>query len=236
MNILDMIAIAILGLSAAAGYYQGLLATSANIVSYFVAVLSANWFYEGAAAKVKEAGKIIPALLYYSETADMLGSVENYRTNVTNLTQSALQSILHGVKLPYPVDRWLAENVLNLSYSKIGITQLGDYLSRTIAETAVCIACFLLIFLGVYIGLTLVVNLAHYVIKLPTLKYLDGVSGAALGLVRGALLVFALFMILPVVLSTVPVAQVKDIVQGSSMAGFFYHQNFLLDMIKSFIA
>jgi uncharacterized membrane protein required for colicin V production len=235
MNLLDLLAYVILGLSVAAGYYQGFLATSANIVGYFTAMVSASWFYGGAAASVKEAGKIIPALLYYSESADMLGTVENYRTDVTTLTQSALENILRGVQLPHPVDKWLMGNVLNLSYSTEGLKQLGDYLSRTIAEAAVSIACFMLIFLGVYIGLTIVVNLIHYVVKLPTLKYFDGVGGAALGLVRGGLLVYLAFMILPVVLSMVPISQVQDLVQGSKMAGFFYEKNILLNMIRSFI-
>ncbi len=235
MNILDILAVAILALSAAAGYYQGLLATTANVAGVFVSLFSANWLSVAAAQSVKQADKVIPALLYYSESADMLGSVDNYRASVTAMTQPALESILRTVQLPYPVDRWLSENVLNLHYASLGLTNLGDYLSRTIAETAVNIGCFLMLFFGIYLAVTLIVNLVHYVVKLPTLKILDGFTGAVLGLGRGVLLVLVVFMVLPVVLSMLPVAQVSEIVEGSQVAGLFYHQNFVLDMVRSYI-
>lgn len=235
MNILDAVAIAILALSIAAGYYQGLLATGANVVGYFIALLSANGLYIGMAQGVKAAGKVIPALLYYSEAADMLGTVENYRAPVTELTQPALQNILQGVSLPYPVDRWLAENVHSLQYAGLGLTRLGDYLSRTIAETAVNVVCFIAIFAIVYVSATLLVNLVHYVVKLPALQFLDGVTGAIVGLGRGVLLVLVLFLVLPVVLSMLPVEQLTSIVSESKLAGYFYHQNFVLNMIRSYI-
>ena len=235
MNLLDALGFAILALSTAAGYYQGFLATAANCAGYITALLSASWFYGSVAERIKEAGKIIPALIYYSESGDLLGSVETFRLNVTTLNQSAMDGILSRVELPHPVGQWLAENVLGLRYSADGLTQLGDYLSRTIAEAAVSIGCYLLMFLAIYIGLTLMINIANYTIKFPALKAFDGLAGAGLGLVRGGLLVFAAFMVLPVLLSMLPVAQVKDIVEGSALTGFFYEKNFMFGLIRSYI-
>lgn len=234
-NIIDLTVYGIIIISIAAGFYQGLIATVANTVGYFIAMLSANWFYMGMAMKVKEADKVIPALLYYSETSGMLGSVDVYRTSVSGMSQLKLENLLQNVKLPFPVERWFSHNVLGAVYTQDGITNLGDYLSRTVAETAVNIACFLAILLGVYIAVTLVVNLVHYVVKLPAVKLFDGVLGGAAGLLRGVLLVFAVFLIMPVILSILPVQQVKDIVNSSQTAVFFYQKNFMFDMIKSFI-
>ncbi len=235
INILDIAVYAILLISVAAGVYQGFLATSANTAGYFVSLLSAWLFYGGAAANVKAAGKIIPALLYYSETSDMLGSVDTYRMSVDNMTKQGLESLLSGLNLPHPVDQWFSGNVLSQVYEKMGIHNLGDYLSRTVAEVAVNIGCFLMIFLGVYVALTIVVNLLHYVVKLPSLQQLDGVAGGVVGLGRGVLLVFALFLVVPVVLSMLPVQQIKDLVETSRTAAFFYQHNFLFGWIRGYI-
>lgn len=234
-NVLDIAVYAIILVSVAAGFYQGFLATSANTVGYFISLLAAWIFYGGAAQSVKAADKIIPALLYYSETTDMLGTVETYRMGVAGMTEAKLDGILSNVSLPHPIGQWFGENVLGAVYAKEGIGNLGEYLSRTVAETAVNIGCFLIIFLGVYIALTIVVNAVHYVVRLPQVRMLDGTLGGVVGLLRGVLLVFALFLVMPVVLSMLPVQQVTDIVQASHTASFYYEHNFLFGMIRSFI-
>lgn len=235
LNIVDIAVYGIILISIAAGFYQGFLATVFNSVGYFIALLSANGFYMGMALKIKEAGQVIPALLYYSETSDMLGTVEAYRTSVLGMTQLKLENILQNVTFPFPVEKWYTHNVLNAVFTQDRITNLGDYLSRTVAETSVCILCFLAIFAGVYIATTLVVNLVHYVVKLPAVNIFDSVLGGVVGLGRGMLLVFVLFLVVPVILSILPVQQIKDIIGSSQTAAFYYQKNFIFDMIRSYI-
>lgn len=234
-NPLDLAAYAVLLVSVAAGIYQGLLATSINTGGFFVSLLSANWFYMGMAMHIKEAQKVIPVLVYYSETSEMLGTVETSRTGVSGMTQLRLENILQNVSMPYPVEKWFSHNVLGAVYTREGLTSLGDYLSHTVAEVAVSIVCFLAILLGVYIAVTIVVNAVHYVVKLPAVRLFDGVLGGAVGLLRGIFLVFALFLVIPAVLSMLPVQQIKDIVDSSQTAAFFYQKNFMFDMIKGYI-
>jgi uncharacterized membrane protein required for colicin V production len=234
-NLLDMAVYGILIVSVLAGFYQGLIATSANTAGFFLSLLSAKLFYMGMAMNVKEAGKMIPRLVYYSESAEMLGTTEVVRTPVAGFTQQQMDALLKTVQLPHPVDEWFRHNVLNAVYTKQGIVSLGDYLSQTVAKTAVAVACFLAILLGVYIVFTIVVNLVHFVVKLPALRLFDGVLGGAVGLVRGVFLAMALFMVLPTILSMLPVHQIQDIVNSSQLADFYYQKNFMFGMIKSFI-
>lgn len=234
-NILDLAVYGIFIISIAAGFYQGLIATSANTAGFFLSLLSADWFYMGMAMRVKAAHKAIETLVYYSETSQMLGTVDVTRTGVSGMTQLKLQSILQNVSLPYPVEKWFSHNVLGAVYAKEGISTLGDYLSHTVAEITVSILCFLALLLGAYIAVTLIVNLVHFVVKLPALKIFDGVLGGAVGFVRAIFLAFALFLLIPVVLSILPVQQIKDLVSSSHLAAFFYQKNFMFDMIKSYI-
>lgn len=234
-NIIDIAVYSIIIISVAAGFYQGFIATSGNTVGYFIALLSADIFYGGTALRVKTTGTVIKALVYYSETTNMLGSVDVSRTSVTGMTSDTLHGLINNLTFPFPVEKWFTHNVLGAVYARDGLTNLGDYLSQTVAEVSVNIACFILIFLGVYIAVTIIVNLTHYVVKLPQVKLFDGVLGGAIGLVRGILLVFVVFLIMPAVLSMLPVQQVKDIVDTSQTAAFFYQKNFLFDMIRSSI-
>lgn len=234
-NPIDLAVLAILAISIAAGCYQGLLATGANLVGCGISLITARLFYPGIAMGVKAAGKIIPTMLYYSETADMLGTVENYHTEVAGLTDTGLKGILNSVTLPHPMDQWFSHNVLGAVFAQDGISNLGDYLARTIAETTVNICSFLLVFLIAYLAFTFLVNMLHYSFRFPGLPHFDGLIGGAVGLVRGALLIWALFLLMPAILSLAPVKMISDIVADSKTAGFFYEHNILFGMIKSFI-
>jgi uncharacterized membrane protein required for colicin V production len=235
LNLLDLAVYGILLASIAAGFYKGLLATAANTVGTFLAMLMAGWFSGGMALRVKLAGKLIPTLQYYSETSGMIGSVEIARTGVLGMTQARLDGIFQNVHLPTPIGNWYVHNVLGAVYAKDGLSTLGDYLSQTVAEAAVSIACFLVVFFIAYIAIALAVNLLHSIIKFPQLKYVDGVLGGAVGLLRGLLLVFVLFLVMPLALSMLPVQQVKDLVASSHTAGFFYQHDFLFSFIRSYI-
>ena len=235
MNVLDIAIYAIILVSVLAGVYQGLVATSANTACYFVSAFSAGLFYKGMALKIMAGGKLIQSLNYYSETSQMLGTVETANTNVSSMTRQSMASLMQSVSLPHPIDNWFTQNVLGGVYAKDNLSTLGDYLSQTVAEAAVSIACFLAIFLTMYALLTICVNLLHYVVKLPQLKAFDGLLGGAVGLLRGALLAFVLCMVLPVALSMLPVQQIKDIVAQSHLAGFFYQKDFLFGFIRSYI-
>jgi len=235
LNLLDLAVYGILLVSIAAGFYKGLIATAANTAGAFAAMLIAGWLSGGMALRVKLAGKLIPTLLYYSETSSMIGSVETARTGVSGMTQARLDGVFQNVRLPVPIGGWYTHNVLGAVYAGDGISTLGDYLSRTVAEAAVSIACFLVVFFIAYIALSLAVNLLHYVVKFPQLKYVDGVLGGVMGLARGALLAFALFLLMPLALSMLPVQQVKDLVASSHTAAFFYQHDFLFSYIRSYI-
>jgi uncharacterized membrane protein required for colicin V production len=235
LNILDLAVYGILLASIAAGFYKGLIATAANTAGTFVAMLLAGWLSGGMALRVKLAGKLIPTLQYYSETSGMMGSVEIARTGVSGMTQAQLDGLLRNVRLPTPIGDWYMHNVLGAVYAKDGLSTLGDYLSQTVAEAAVSIACFLVVFFIAYIAVSLAVSLLHYILKFPQLKYVDGVLGGAVWLVRGILLAFVLFLLMPPALSMLPVQQVKDLVASSHTAGFFYQHDFLFSFIRSYI-
>lgn len=234
-NIIDLTVYGVIIISVAAGFYQGFLPSVFNTAGYFVSMLAAGLFYEGAAMHVKAGGKVIGQLLYYSETSGMLGTVEISRTSVNGLSRLQLDGILQNVNLPYPFEKWFSGNVLGAVYAQDHISTLGDYLSHTVAEVAVSITCFLAILLGTYIAVTIVINLVHYVVKLPSVRLFDGVLGGVIGLVRGYFLVFALFLVIPVILSIMPVQQIQDLISSSHTAAFFYQKNFMFDMIKGFI-
>ena len=180
--------------------------------------------------------KVIPPLIYYSESDEFLQDVETVRLQVDAITPESLDALLTEVKLPYPVESRLRTNLENKAFADDGLTMLGEYLSMTIAHMTVNIVCFMILFLVSLIILFLVVRALDVTLIFPVLRYGDGLVGAAAGLVASALLLFALEMLVPVGLSFVPFEELRTIVENAATSSLFYHSNFLLALMKGVIA
>ena len=232
---IDLAIFALFVLFAVVGYHKGFFKAVLNVATYFVSLLGALWLHPQLAQTVKASGKVIPIIINYSESADMLGTVESFRAVATELSPEAMNGILAEANLPHPLSGLLLTNVQNAAFSSDGLITLGDYLSMTIANMAINIVSFLIIFLCFYIVFNLIVSLVDYVFKLPVLKLFNSASGALLGFIQGFLVMFIVFSLVPVVLAFLPFPEISGIIEQSQMGKFYYHSNFIIDMIKGII-
>jgi len=184
---------------------------------------------------VLEQEKLIPQLIYYSESDEFLGNIETVRTPVDTLTPESLNELLSDVALPHPVESRLRTNLETKAFADEGLTQLGEYLSMTIAHLAVNIACFLIVFVIAFALLFILVHALDTTLQFPILRYGDSLAGAAVGLLVSGISLFAVFMVVPVALSYVPFEELSTIVDNASSSSLFYRSNFLLAMMKGII-
>ena len=236
MNIIDLVVIIFLGLGLIIGWYHGSVRAAANVGAILLAMVIGLSFHGVMARGVLAQQKVIPQLIYYSESDEFLQDVETVRLQVDAITPQSLDALLTEVKLPYPVESRLRTNLENKAFADDGLTMLGEYLSMTIAHMTVNIVCFMILFLVSLIILFLVVRALDVTLIFPVLLYGDGLVGAAAGLVASALLLFALEMLVPVGLSFVPFEELRTIVENAATSSLFYHSNFLLALMKGVIA
>lgn len=236
MNIIDLVVVIFLGLGLIIGWYHGSVRAAANIGAILLAMVIGLSFHGVMARGVLAQQKVIPQLIYYSESDEFLQDVETVRLQVDAITPESLDALLTEVKLPYPVESRLRTNLENKAFADDGLTMLGEYLSMTIAHMTVNIVCFMILFLVSLIILFLVVRALDVTLIFPVLRYGDGLVGAAAGLVASALLLFALEMLVPVGLSFVPFEELRTIVENAATSSLFYHSNFLLALMKGVIA
>ena len=80
--------------------------------------------------------------------------------------------------------------------------------------------------------LTLLIHMICYVFELPVLRHLDALAGGLFGLVRGALLVFIFFALVPIVLAVAPIEQLQTLIDGSRLAPMF-DSGIILSILRS---
>jgi len=235
LNIIDLAVVVFLALGLLIGWYHGFLRAAANLGALLLAIVIALSSHGAVANKILSQEKIIPQLIYYSESDEFLGDIETVRAPVEGLTPETLNVLLKDVSLPHPVESRLRSNLEGQIFADEGLTQLGEYLSMTIAHLAVNIASFLIVFTIAFVILFILVQALDVTLQFPVLRYGDGIAGAAMGLLVSAISLFVVFMVVPVGLSYVPFEELSTIVDNASVSSLFYRSNVLLAMMKGII-
>ena len=97
---------------------------------------------------------------------------------------------------------------------------------------AVNVLSFLLCFAGSYLVLSVLVSLIQHVFRLPLLKQLDWLAGGAFGLLRGALILYVMFLALPILSTVIPLDSFNELIQQSTLAQVFESDGLFASIIS----
>ena len=226
MNLIDIAVIGVLALFILHGIYKGFLPTLLSIGAYILAWLAAIVLLPVGSNSIRGSEKLFNTMLYYND-------VELARKSIDEISTDTLNAVFAKADLPYPMAKNIADNIARESFAENGITTLGDYFNQTIVIVFINILVFIAMFAIIRIILAFIINGVDYAWTLPKLRVADRAIAGGIGLIRGILAVFLLFMLLPIVLIVLQgkFAFLTDMVNDSMMAKFFYRTNFLLSMM-----
>ena len=233
MNLIDIAVIGVLALLILHGIYKGVLPTLLSIGAYILAWLAAIVLLPVGSNSIRGSEKLFNTMLYYTEGSEYVNDVELARKSIDEISTDTLNAVFAKADLPYPMAKNIADNIARESFAEHGITTLGDYFNQTIVIVFINILVFIAMFAIIRIILAFIINGVDYAWTLPKLRVADRAIAGGIGLIRGILAVFLLFMLLPIVLIVLQgkFAFLTDMVNDSMMAKFFYRTNFLLSMM-----
>ena len=233
MNLIDIAVIGVLALFILHGIYKGFLPTLLSIGAYILAWLAAIVLLPVGSNSIRGSEKLFNTMLYYTEGSEYVNDVELARKSIDEISTDTLNAVFAKADLPYPMAKNIADNIARESFAENGITTLGDYFNQTIVIVFINILVFIAMFAIIRIILAFIINGVDYAWTLPKLRVADRAIAGGIGLIRGILAVFLLFMLLPIVLIVLQgkFAFLTDMVNDSMMTKFFYRTNFLLSMM-----
>jgi len=235
MNLLDLAILLVLGVSILFGLHSGFLTALLNTVGLVVSWVCAFLGYSSLSAYLVENTNLFELIVHFTEGSSHLTSYEAAHTNVATVTPGFVQSIVGEASLPAPFDKMVTDNILGQVFAAEGAQTLADYFNNTVAYAALNIMSFLIILAAGYLIFSILCAIVNYVVHLPVLRQFDSLAGGVFGLVRGVLILFALFTLVPVALSVVQIDFVTELLETSALAPYFYDKNFLLNAIQSFL-
>lgn len=229
MEIVDIAVVFVLATAILSGWYRGfvetLLGLGATLVSCAVGFLGRPL----AANAVRGNASLYQMLLYYTEGAEYVAEtgIELTRTSINSVNAEELRTIVQNADMPLPMGARVTRNIAIEAFSSEGVTTLGDYFNLTIVSVVINIFAFLVVFLLCRVLLGVIIRGVGYGREgYPVLVQWDGPIGAGVGLIHGIILLFAIFLLLPVALTVLP--KLYDFVQKSFFGEFFYRANLLI--------
>lgn len=230
MNVVDIVIIAIMGLSVLVGLYRGFISSVASLGGCLLSLGLSFWLSPKVATAIQNNPEILKTLVSYTDAATKIGDQTLSSTSVTSLSQGAIADILNKVRLPAPLSTLLQSNLENKVFGTAA--DVGSYVSQTIVGAILNVICFILCFVVLMLVLHFVLNFLKVVFKFPVLKQLNAVAGGAFGLLRGALLCFVAFALLPLIQTMVPVTGVNELITQSALAPLFNSGNLILAIMN----
>ena len=230
MNIVDIVIIAILGLSVLVGLYRGFISSVASMGGCLLSLELSFWLSPKLANLIQSNPEILKTLASYTDAATKLGDQTLAAADVTTLGQTGIAEIVSKVSLPAPLSTLLQNNLENQVYG--AAANVGTYVSQTIVSAVLNVICFIVCFLVLLLVIHFVINFLKVVFKFPLLKQLNSLAGGAFGLLRGVLLCFVAFALLPLIQTLLPVQDINDLVAGSALAPLFNSGNLILAIMN----
>lgn len=227
MNIIDIIILAVLGVSVVFGLYRGFISGVLSVAALIGSAALAFMCSGELAAWLQGNQTLIDTLLYYTDAGSRISNLDLSLLSVAQVTESALMQILESANLPAAFETAFVERI---ALSE-GAQTISSVLSQTIVNVSLSIISFLICFLIAYMVLTFVIHLISYVFELPVLRHLDSLIGGVFGLARGMLILFIFFTVVPIVMAIVPIEPLEKMIAASQLAPMF-DSGLILAIIK----
>ena len=232
MNIVDIIILALLGISVLFGLYRGFIASVASLGGCLLSLGAASWLNPKLVEWVNSHPEYLQTLMSYTDAGTRIGDQTLAQTSVSGLSGTAISEVLSRVNLPAPLSTLLQNNLQGQVFQNMGLTHVGDYVSQTIVSAVVNVLCFLVCFLGCFLVIHILLNFLKVVFRFPVLKQMNALMGGAFGLLRGVFLCFLAFALIPLIQTMVPIKGIEETLSGSQLAPFFNNRDLILSIMR----
>ena len=220
MNIIDILILVVLGVSVVFGMYRGFISGVLSVAALIGAAALAFMLSGDLAAWLKGNETLVETLMYYTDAGSRVSNLDLSLLSVSQISESTLAQILKSANLPAAFESAFLSGITSAN----GSLTIAQLLSQTIVNVSISIISFLICFFVCYLAATFVIHLVQYVFELPVLRHLDALIGGMFGFVRGVLLLFILFALVPIVLAIAPVPMIEEMIASSRMAPMFDSQ------------
>ncbi len=226
MSIIDLIILLILFVSVAFGFYRGSIASVLGLSACLLSLLCAFWLGPRLASLLGSNRGVTELLITYTDAGSLVGDYSLATTQVSGMSTAAIQTVLKSVSLPDSIAAILESNLMHAVFAPSGMTTVNDYVSYTIVAVVLQSVSFVVCFFLSFVLFHMVISLIGHVFPYPVLHHLDGLAGGVFGLLRGVLVLYVLFLLVPVLNTVIPLDLLEQYLGPGKLSEIFSSASF----------
>lgn len=225
MNTISIIIGIVFLICVLSGLWQGLFRVLISVAGLIVSIVIA----------VYVAPYISSSLQKNTQVDERLAQYITEKLQFSEAGEETSKGIQVAIIQELPLPETMKDNILNNNnaemYDVLNATGVYDYIAKSIAMVILNAIVFLVLVLFCRIFFFFLGGAAKGLSKLPILRSIDKIGGAALGAMKGLILIWIFFLILSVT-STMEWSQtlIKDIGE-TSVLKMLYDNNALVDIV-----
>lgn len=218
MNIIDIILIAILGVSVLSGMQKGFLTSLLATFAFVGAWIAARAAYPTLAQQFlsSEFMKWLEANITFEPFLEGLSA---FAGKYVDAASANMNTIVEGLRA-----NGVSEAIIESFRANTGVFPtftVSEYFTEITWQAIFNVVSFSVIFAIAYAVLLLVVNLFNNVFRVPKLRGVDGLLGGVLGAVRGYAVICLVCAIIPMVFTALNSNVIDAFLADSTFGAFF---------------
>ena len=257
MNLLEIIALLIIVLSAVSGFRKGFVRKLASMLSLVISIALVSLLLPNITQFLKERTPVYSyiteqcrnAVHSWSEKIMEQGSLggESAQSgsrssdrelraaldmfDTASLPDELQTQILSNLPLPETLQKQLIRYNNSEGYRKLNVSTFQDYVIHYMASAILNVLAFILAVVLVHIALWIGVRILDTLVRFPGLNLLNRLAGGVLGLVQGLFVLGLFFLLLSVFEAVTYVQPVLQLVQESAILDSIYNSNLFLPVV-----
>jgi len=228
MNMIDFLILLVLFVSAAFAVYRGFVASALGLAACLLSLAAAFLAGPRLAAALSQNQGLTELLATYTDAGSLVGDYSLSITKVNTISKLAVEAVLKSVGLPAMMQSILQSNLTAAAFSQAGLTTVNQYVSATIVQVILRIGCFVLCFFLCTLALHALINLFNHVFYFSMLRHLDTPAAILCGLLRGIMMLYILFLLIPLVRTVIPLDLAEQYINESVFSGLLTSEKLFL--------
>ena len=218
MNIIDIILIAILGVSVLSGMQKGFLTSLLATFAFVGAWIAARAVYPTLAQQFM-ASEFMKWLELNINFDGFLANLADYAGKTVESVSGSMNALVDALAMNNVPEAIITSFKANAAgFSSMTVSQ---YFTEIAWQAIFNVVSFALVFAIAYAVLLLVVNLFNNVFRVPKLRGVDALLGGVLGAVRGYAVVCLVCAIIPMVFTALDSSVINAFLADSTIGKFF---------------
>lgn len=231
MNIIDLALLLVLFISIIFGIYRHSISSLLGLAACLFSFLFAFMAGPQLAAWLGSNQGLTGMLASYTDASSLVGDFSLASTKVAGMSESTLEAVIKNVDLPQCIELILRDNLASAIFERSGVITVNDYIASTIVTAILQSASFVVCYFLCFIVLHFFISLLDHVLQFPVLKFFDGPVAAVFGLLRGVLVLYVLFLLVPVLETAIPLDLISNYIGRSVLAPIFESDGFFLRVV-----